>query len=222
MIEVDRLMTVDYGIELTQMMENAGRNLAELTRRISGDSLAGLSVCVLCGRGNNGGGGMVAARHLRNRGADVHIIRLAGGLKEVPAKQWKILEELGLKNEPYFDLSEAGIILDALIGYGMQGKPRPETAGWIEKINAAGKPVLSLDAPSGLDTSTGSAGKPTVRADATMTLALPKTGLFTEAARPYVGKLFLADIGVPPDLYRKIGLDVKAIFAKDTIISIRE
>ena len=221
-VEVDRLMIEVYGIELIQMMENAGHNLAELTNRVLGASLSGRSVCVLCGRGNNGGGGMVAARHLHNRGADVHVIRLAGELKDIPAKQWRILENMGLRNEPYFDLSQADIIIDALIGYGLQGDPRPEVAVWIEKANAARKPVLALDAPSGLDTTSGTAGSPTVRADATMTLALPKVGLMRESARPYIGSLYLADISVPLGLYRKMGLEVQNIFEKDSFIKIRE
>ena len=222
MIEVDRLMIEEYGVELIQMMENAGRNLADFSGRMLGHSFSGQSVCVLCGRGNNGGGGMVAARHLYNRGANAHIIRLAGELKDVPAKQWKTLENMGLRNEPYFELSKADIILDALIGYGLKGEPRPETAVWIEKINASGKPVLALDAPSGLDTTSGTASGLTVQADATMTLALPKIGLMEEAARPFVGELYLADISVPPDLYRRIGLEVGNIFGQDTIIKIRE
>jgi NAD(P)H-hydrate epimerase len=222
MIEVDRLMIEDFGIELIQMMENAGRNLAELTGRMLGASLSGRSVCVLCGRGNNGGGGMVAARHLHNRGADVHIIRLAGELKSIPSKQWRILENLGLHNDAYFELARADIILDALIGYGLEGELCPEIVVWIEKINAAGKPVLALDAPSGLDTNLGTASRLTVRADATMTLALPKVGLLSESARPYVGSLYLADISVPPELYRKMGLEVGYIFEQDSIIKIRE
>lgn len=222
MVEVDRLMISDYGISLIQMMENAGRNLAELARRMLGGSLSGRSVCVLCGRGNNGGGGMVAIRHLHNRGANVHPIRLPGELKEVPSEQWNILERIGLRNESDFNLSQADIVLDALIGYGIQGDPRPDIAIWIEKANTAGKPVLALDTPSGLDTTSGMAGRPTVRADATMILALPKIGLMSESARPFVGELYLADISVPSELYRHIGLDVQNIFEKDTIIKIRE
>jgi len=222
MIEVDRLMISDYRIDLVQMMENAGRNLAELTRRLLGTSLSGRSLCVLCGRGNNGGGGMVAARHLHNRGGEVHVIRLAGELKTVPAKQWNILENMGLRNEPYFELSQADMIIDALIGYGLQGDPRPETAVWIEKANVAGKPILALDAPSGLDTTSGRAGSPTVQADATMTLALPKIGIMKKSASQYIGDLYLADISVPSHLYRKMGLEVGNIFAQDTIIKIRE
>jgi NAD(P)H-hydrate epimerase len=222
MIEVDRLMVSDYGIELIQMMENAGRNLAELVIRMLDASPSEQSICVLCGQGNNGGGGMVAARHLHNRGADVHVIRLTGGLKDAPAKQWNILENMGLHNEPYFDLSQANIILDALIGYGLHGDPRPEVAVWIEKANTAGKPVLALDAPSGLDSTLGTAGSPTVRADATLTLALPKSGLMKESARTHVGSLYLADISVPPELYHKLGLEVQNFFENDAIIKIRE
>ena len=72
---------------------------------------------------------------------------------------------MGLRNEPFTDLSKVDLIIDALIGYGLTGNPRPEAAEWIGKANAAGKPVLALDAPSGLDTNSGKAGKPTVRAD---------------------------------------------------------
>jgi NAD(P)H-hydrate epimerase len=222
MVVVDRLMIEEYGIELIQMMENAGRNLADLTGHLLGASLPGQSVCVLCGRGNNGGGGMVAARHLHNRGADVHITRLSGDLKALPARQWRILENMGLRNDPFYDLSDADIIIDALIGYGLNGDPRPEVVVWIEKANAAGKPILVLDAPSGLDTTSGTPSKPTVRADATMTLALPKVGLMSESVKPFVGELYLADISVPPELYRKMGLEVQNIFKENTIIRIRK
>jgi NAD(P)H-hydrate epimerase len=222
MVEVDRLMIEEYGIELIQMMENAGRNLADLTKHVLGASLSGRLVCVLCGRGNNGGGGMVAARHLHNRGADVHIIRLSGELKNLPARQWRILEKMGLRNDPYYELANADIILDALIGYGLEGDPRPDAAVWIEKINSAGKLILTLDAPSGLDATSGTPGKPTVQADATMTLALPKVGLMSESVKPFVGELYLADISVPPELYRRIEFDVQNIFKESTIIKIRE
>jgi NAD(P)H-hydrate epimerase len=222
MIEVDRLMIEEFGIDLLQMMENAGRDLADLAQRMVIGSLNGRTICVLCGRGNNGGGGMAAARHLHNRGAQVRLIRLAGELKAAPARQWFSLQSLGLRNEPYFELAKADLILDALIGYGLQGDPRPEVAVWIEKANASSVPILALDAPSGLDTTSGQAGQPTVRAEATLTLALPKTGLLAESAKPYTGKLFLGDISVPAALYQRIGVEVGTIFEKDTVIQIRE
>ncbi len=221
MVEVDRLMIEEYGISLLQMMENAGRNLAELALRMLNENGKSKRVAILCGSGNNGGGGMVSARHLHNRGADVHLIRVGERpLKEIPARQWAILSQMGLRNERDFNLHDADLIIDAIIGYGLQGKPRPDTARWIERINASGVPVLSLDAPSGLDTSLGSASKPTIHARSTLTLALPKTGLLTESAKEAVGVLYLADISVPPKLYNALNLDVEPLFYEDTILKI--
>lgn len=222
MIEVDRLMIDVFGIELIQMMENAGHNLSVFTSRYLGNTLSHKNIGILCGRGNNGGGGMVSARHLHNHGADVHVIKLPGKLKSIPAKQWRILENLGLQHEPGYDLKQADIIIDALIGYGLKDDPLPEVKLWIEKINSSGKPVIALDAPTGLNTNTGSASKTLVRADATLTLALPKVGLLNETARPFVGELYLADISVPPGLYRKMGIDVGNIFEKDSLIKVKD
>ena len=87
MIEVDRLMVAEFGIQLIQMMENAGKNLAELSRRMLGGDVYSKRIAVLCGAGNNGGGGMVAARHLHNWGAEVALIVTANQdqIKGVPA-----------------------------------------------------------------------------------------------------------------------------------------
>lgn len=223
MAEVDRLMIEEYGIQLIQMMENAGRNLAEQARRMLGGDLSNRRVVVLAGAGNNGGGGMVAARHLHNRGAHVQT-RLVGeqaSLKEIPAHQWRILHMLGIIAEsPALD--EADLIVDALIGYGLVGDPRDPIAEWIARVNAAQRPVLALDTPSGLDTTTGIPGTPCIQATATLTLALPKVGLLTAEARPFVGTLYLADISVPPALYRHLNLDVPPLFATDTILRIRQ
>ena len=221
MIEVDRLMIEVYDISLLQMMENAGRNLAELALRMLKDSSSGKNIAILCGAGNNGGGGMVAARHLHNRGADVHLLCVGDSpLKDIPAQQWNILSRMGLRDEPDFNLRDADLIIDAMIGYGLQESPRPDVAAFIEEINASGKPVLSLDAPSGLDTSLGAASKPIVHARATLTLALPKIGLLTESAKEAVGDLYLADISVPPELYRELGFEVDPLFFEDTILEI--
>ena len=223
MAEVDRLMIEEYGILLIQMMENAGRNLAEQARRMLGGDLTDRRIVVLCGAGNNGGGGMVAARHLHNRGARVQA-RLVGeqaSLKEIPAHQWRILQMLGIIAEsPALD--EAALIIDALIGYGLVGNPRGPIAEWIARVNAAQRPVLALDTPSGLDTTTGLPGTPCIVATATLTLALPKVGLLTAEARPFVGALYLADISVPPSLYHRLNLDVPPLFGTDTILKIQK
>ncbi len=221
MAEVDRLMVDEFGIALIQMMENAGRNLAELARRLSGGSAAGRRVAVICGTGNNGGGGMVAARHLHNWGATVRVALVGppARLKDIPAHQWRILQTLALTGDDP-DLPHADWVVDAVIGYGLMGNPRGDAADWIRRINEAGRPVLSLDAPSGLDATTGAPGRPCVRATATLTLALPKTGLLTSAGRPWVGDVWLADIGVPPEVYQRMGIEPGALFGSDTLVRV--
>jgi len=222
MAEVDRLMIETYSILLIQMMENTGRDLAEQARRMLDGRLTDRRIVVLCGTGNNGGGGMVAARHLHNRGAKVQAKLVAdpARLTDVPAHQWNILKVMRLTTEDDPDLAQADLIIDALIGYGLSGNPRGAVAEWIERANASGRPIVALDTPSGLNATTGQPGSPCIRATATLTLALPKTGLLTPQARPFVGELYLADIGVPPELYRLLGIDVDRLFAEDTLIPV--
>ena len=221
MIEVDRLMIEEYGIALIQMMENAGRNLATLARRLLNGNVIDRDIIALCGAGNNGGGGMVAARHLSNWGAKVQVMLIGeeSKLKEVPARQYHISQEIDIIKDDV-DLSQADLILDTLVGYGLIGNPRGAIAEWIHWTNRSGRTILALDTPSGLDTTSGLPGTPCIRANATLTLALPKVGLLTPQARPFVGDLYLADISVPPQLYKRLGIEVGPLFLDDTIISI--
>jgi NAD(P)H-hydrate epimerase len=222
MIEVDRLMIEVYGIQLIQMMENAGRSLAELTRYRLGGNVNGRKIAVLCGAGNNGGGGMVAARHLHNWGAEVAVKAVFSPkkLKNIPAHQWDILQKIGVQDLKIEQLGRAEIILDAILGYGLTGDPYGLAAEWIRMANRTGTPILALDAPSGLDTTTGIPGNPCISAAATMTLALPKTGLLERAARPVVGDLYLADISIPQELYRQMGIPFPPDFSQDHIIRV--
>ena len=222
MAEVDRLMIEDFGIQLIQMMENAGRNLAEQARRMLDGKLAGRKIVVLCGAGNNGGGGMVTARHLHNRGAELRV-KFVGDparLGNTPAHQWRILKAMGLATNDDPILAQTDLIVDALIGYGLTGDPRGPVAEWIERATTANRPILALDAPSGLDTTTGIPGQPCIRATATLTLALPKVGLLVPSAWAFVGDLYLADIGVPPELYQRMGIEVGPLFGDDTLIRV--
>ncbi|MFC1923343.1 NAD(P)H-hydrate epimerase [Chloroflexota bacterium] len=222
MAEVDRLMIEEYHILLIQMMENAGRNLAELARRQLGGQVDSRSVVILSGAGNNGGGGLVAARHLSNWGAEVSV-KLAfnqARLKDIPAHQWQILKVMGLGSNEDPELDKADLIIDALIGYGLTGDPRPPVAEWIDRANDSGRPILALDAPSGLNTTSGIPGKPCIQASTTMTLALPKTGLLTSQAKTVIGDLYLADISVPPELYRHLGIEVPNLFENDAILKV--
>ncbi|MFQ5854899.1 MAG: NAD(P)H-hydrate epimerase [Anaerolineae bacterium] len=224
MREVDRAMIEDFGIELIQMMENAGRALALLARKRLGGSATGRRVLVLAGKGNNGGGGLVAARRLATWGADLTVILTDApeSFKGVPAHQLKILQamELPIHVAPLDALPPTDIVLDALIGYGLRGAPREPYATLIRQTNASGVPIVALDTPSGLDTTSGQALDPAIRADATLTLALPKTGLFTDRARAVVGELFLADISVPPLLYQRMGLRVGLLFDEHDVIRV--
>jgi len=226
MREVDRLMIEEFGIELVMMMENAGRNLALLSDKILAESIEGKKVLVAVGAGSNGGGGLVAARYLHNWGAKVEVLIEGEDLIGVPEAQLKIVEKLDIevtyKERAILSLRDRKIdlIIDSLIGYGLKRDPRGWAAKMINSINSTSIKVLSLDAPSGLDTTSGIVADPCVNADATMTLALPKTGLFSNDARNVVGKLFLADIGVPSELYRMMGINVGHIFSKDTVIEL--
>ena len=214
MREVDRIMIEDLGISLLQMMENAGRNLAELAIR----RFSPTSVTVMAGPGGNGGGGLVAARHLANRGipVSVSLSRPAGEFAGVPAHQLAILEKMHV---PVVEgaVADSDLILDALIGYSLRGDPRGVTRDLIERTNQSGSAVLSLDTPSGLNVTTGEAANPCIAATATMTLALPKLGLLKA---PQVGELWLADISVPPSVYEAFGMEVGNLFSEDVIVRV--
>jgi NAD(P)H-hydrate epimerase len=225
MKEVDRAMVDDFGIDLPRMMENAGRNLADLARhRFLGGDGRSRSVIILAGPGGNGGGAMVAARRLHAFGALVGVVatREPAHMAEVTAQQFRILEKIGvpLTVGEMPRVRPPDVIIDGLIGYNLKGAPRGITAELIEWANASMAPVLSLDVPSGLDATSGKAHNPVVRATATMTLALPKSGLRSAERSDVVGELYLADIGVPAELYaaEPLSLQVGPIFSRSDVI----
>ena len=226
MIEVDRLMINSYGITLLQMMENAGRNLALLAKQMLGDDILNRKICVVAGNGNNGGGGLAAARHLSNWGAEVTVLIAtpAADFKPVAAQQLEIVRHLPISvvfagnQAEYIDWCSCQLVIDAIFGYGLNRSPKGMVADIIQTINTLNCQVLSLDAPSGLDTSNGHISDTLVKADATLTLALPKTGLLQENALPYVGNLYIGDISVPPLLYCQLGIKVEPIFKKNPVI----
>lgn len=228
MIEVDRAMVEDYHIDLVQMMENAGRNLAHLAReRFLGGDPRGQQVVVLAGTGGNGGGALVCARRLHNYGADARVFTTKPDVDftAVPAHQLAILRRMDVPVMPAeaVEGDTAVLIIDGLIGYSLQGSPRGAAAHLIHWANRQPAPILALDVPSGLDASTGRVYNPAIHAAATLTLALPKTGLLTAQSAPHVGELYLADISVPPALYANpaLQLAVGPIFAASDIVRIR-
>lgn len=229
MIEVDRAMIEDFHIELIQMMESAGRNLAHLARYrfLDGDPI-GKKVVVLAGTGGNGGGAMVCARRLHNWGAQVRVFltKPPEAFSGVPAHQLDILRRMQVPAAPAGGVAQvesASVIVDGIIGYSLSGAPRGTAADLIRWANDQGTPILALDAPSGVDTTSGTVFVPAIQATATMTLALPKEGLRAPGVDKQVGELYLADISVPPTLYEEpaLGINVGPLFASDDIIRLR-
>ncbi|GAC1485717.1 MAG: hypothetical protein NVS1B1_00200 [Candidatus Limnocylindrales bacterium] len=225
MREIDRLMVDELGITLEQMMENAGRSFAELARRALLDR-RGRPIIVLVGPGGNGGGALVAARRLAVWGAEVRVALASPSaqMHPVPARQLTIVAAMGIEvlepQTPLPDIKRSSLVLDGVFGYSLAGAPRGHGAELIVAANASGVPILALDVPSGLSAETGEAFEPTIRADQTLALALPKLGLLTSQARSFVGALFVADISVPPQLYHQVGLDVGPLFAFSDILPV--
>ena len=205
MLEIDRIAVEDTGPNLFQMMENAGRNLASLAVECLEGKWKRARVLVLAGPGGNGGGGICAARHLANRGANVAVCLSAPEkLGQVPAFQRQVYRATAGREIAADQLSSErpDLILDAIFGYSLAGPPRGAALEMILWANRTGAPILALDIPSGVDATTGETPGEFVRARWTMTLALPKTGLVPDRT----GKVELADIGIPEGVYRRIGL----------------
>jgi NAD(P)H-hydrate epimerase len=229
MSRVDRIMVDDFGVEVLQLMEVAGQAVAAQAReRFLGGDARGKTVLVLAGSGGNGGDGMVAARFLHSWGAQpaVWLSHEADALQGAAAHQLRSLLTLGLPIHPPSqpgrhdsgELPGADLIVDALLGFGLSGPPTGPAARLIAAANAHPAPILAVDLPSGLDARTGDSYEPCIRADATLTLALPKTGLLTPTARPVIGELAVADIGIPPEVYARVGVHVGPVFAQRSIV----
>lgn len=217
MIEVDRLMIEEYHIELIQMMENAGRCLAILARDLllDGDP-QGKKIAILAGTGGNGGGTMVCARRLFNWGAKVEIFttKPEEDMTPVPRHQLQILQRMGVPVHSGNELPSAGsfdLLVDGIIGYSVRGNPYGLPAEMIQWLNGRQEPTLSLDTPSGMDLTTGYIHTPTVRASATLTLAMPKQGFFNDEVKAYTGELYLGDISVPRELYTEPSLNLDMV-----------
>jgi len=229
MRKVDEVMNQEIGISTLMMMEHAGSTLSRVVRIMLDGDLKGKIITLLCGNGYNGGGVMAAARNLRNFGAIVNVICMSEPkyLKEASKIQSEVLHNISANIFQFKDLDQnkviellkaADVVVDGLLGYGIQGAPRPEFADLIRLVNEHATKVLANDIPSGLDGDKGIAMSPTISAHATLTLALPKHGLLSETAQDYVGDLYLADISVPGAVYQSLQLEVPIIFEKDNLV----
>lgn len=208
------------GLSVQQMMENAGRAVAVRARWEAGDG----SYLVLAGKGNNGGDGLVAARFLKNWGFNVKVLLAEKDMSEINRQQLKVLEFSSVPvvnqfNQKLFD--EADIIIDALLGYGLKGDPKGDYARLINAANESGKKVLAVDIPTGLDADSGKPYEPCIRAHLTVTLALPKKGLFAKGTKKYTGTLYVAEIGIPQEVYSALGIKAMDIFRwQDTVMAV--
>ncbi len=188
----------ERGIPGLTLMERAGRGVAELV----GELVPSGRIAVVCGKGNNGGDGFVAARLLRERGREVDVLTLYP-TDELQGDAKTNFERLpGLAPTPFDAAALAGAdcVVDAILGTGFSGSPREPSAGAIQAINAvAGQAVvLACDVPSGVDASTGEVDGPAVRAAATVTFHAAKPGLWIHPGKACAGEIHVIDIGIPP------------------------
>ena len=226
MREVDRVAVEVFRLGILQMMENAGRNLAMLAlRTLKNEPVKTKTkkVTVFAGVGGNGGGGLCAARHLHNRGIDIAIVltKPPENFTGAAMSQLSILKAAGvtpiLLDGAKDELDDCDLVLDAIIGYSLKGAPRGASKTFIEWINQSGKPVISLDLPSGLDATSGETPGACIQAAQTLSLALPKPGLLN----PISGELFLADIGIPPEVYHSLGIAFDRFYGIEYILQMR-
>jgi NAD(P)H-hydrate epimerase len=203
--EADREAIDGFGIDVLSLMENAGLAVATLARLLLEGNVVGRRVGVLVGKGNNGGDGLVAARRLHNWGADVRVMlsdRVAIG--QVPSRQLTAVEKADVPVQGAGgSLTGFDLLIDSLLGYNSKGDPREPVRGMILSANTSGVPILAVDIPSGLDATVGGPNDPCVMARATLTLGFPKTGFLNPRCRGYVGQLYLGDVSLPLEIYRK-------------------
>jgi NAD(P)H-hydrate epimerase len=219
--EADRDAIDRFGIDVLSLMENAGTAVATLARLLLEGSVVGKRVGVLVGKGNNGGDGLVAARHLCNWGADVRIMlsdREAIG--QVPSGQLTAIEKAGVPvYGPRESLAGFDLMIDSLLGYNSKGDPREPLRGMILNANTCGAPILAVDIPSGLDATAGEPNDPCVVARATLTLGFPKTGFLNPRCRQHVGQLYLGDVSLPLEVYKKHSQSA-TLFEKESVVRI--
>lgn len=218
MRELDRRAIQEVGIPSLVLMENAGRTTYEILRR-EFPQLTG-EVAVMAGRGNNGGDGFVVARYLANAGQAVVVLLLGpknqvrGDARvnlEILAHQEvevvEILEEAHL-NPALHRLARTGLIVDALLGTGLNSPVTGLMATLIHRVNHLRFPVLAVDIPTGLSADTGEVLGIAIQAQVTVTYGWPKIGQILPPGRDYVGRLWQVDISIPPDLGRGIPVEL--------------
>lgn len=211
MREIDKTASEYFGIAGIVLMENAGASVARQVGSVLGD-VAGKKVCVFAGKGNNGGDGFVAARHLFNEGAKVKVFLICEETAVSGDAQANlyILKQMGIDvmaivsdrdwDRVKIAANFADCLVDALVGTGFRGELHDDLARMVDIINRAGKRIIAVDIPSGVYADTGQVRNMAVKADYTVTFGLPKPGLLLYPGADYAGQLIIANISLPPSL----------------------
>jgi ADP-dependent NAD(P)H-hydrate dehydratase / NAD(P)H-hydrate epimerase len=200
--------TQGRGVAAESLMERAGRAVARAARELAGGSY-GRRAVVVCGKGNNGGDGLVAARQLGRWGVRATVVLLedpaslrepaagnAGRLSEVPGVRVRTFDERGLRRE----LARADVAVDAIFGTGFRGMPEDEWASAIASLNDADAPVVAVDIPSGVNGATGAVEGDAALAQLTVSFGAPKLGTVLMPGAEHAGIVRVVDIGFPDDL----------------------
>ncbi|KAF0134361.1 MAG: hypothetical protein FD145_741 [Candidatus Saganbacteria bacterium] len=202
MAELDRHAIYDLKIPSINLMENAGRAAADEAVKIT----KGKNIAVICGRGNNGGDGFVAARYLAEKGFNVLVI-LIGNRKDVKKDPKTNIEKLKVPiyeapdldsfNKLKNDIENCNLIIDAIFGIGLNSKIKSPYFEIITYLNSLNIPILSIDVPSGLNATDGLVMGAAISADTTITFQFAKTGFYKGEGQTHAGKIVIADIGIP-------------------------
>jgi len=207
---IDERATRDYGIPGIVLMENAGLRVVDYLESHY-ENLEDWNILVLCGKGNNGGDGMVVARHLHNRGYGTRVLLFGrrSDTREEPLVNLNILEKSGVGVQEIADvrawhdflpdLGDCDLIVDALIGIGVQGGVRGFLEEVMRDVNNANAVRVSVDVPSGLSADTNEVPGICINADATVTFGCPKIPHIFLPAEEKVGEVYIADIGIPEE-----------------------
>ena len=219
---IDQRATREYGIPGIVLMENAGLQVVDYLESEFED-LEERNILVLCGKGNNGGDGMVVAKHLHNRGYDLRLLLFGrkSDTKDEPLVNLRILEKSGVEVQEIADirawhdfLPELGnfeMIVDALIGIGVQGGVRGFLEEVMRDVNNANATRISVDVPSGLSADTNEIPGICIKADATVTFGCPKLPHIFLPAEEKVGEVYIADIGIPEEAVEAEGVRLNLV-----------
>ncbi|MCP4689837.1 MAG: NAD(P)H-hydrate dehydratase [Desulfobacterales bacterium] len=228
MQEMDRLTIESFGIPGRVLMENAGRGAVDFLLKTFKD-LEGRRVGVMAGRGNNGGDGFVIARYLIGKGVKptVYLLSEASRVRGDAEANLRLLAPVGvpvveMPDEDAFlkrrsELRHQDLWIDAVLGTGLKSDVRGYFKTIIAFINDSGKPVFAVDIPSGLDSDSGQPRGVCIRADATATFALAKTGHVVHPGVDYTGRLHVVEIGIPDHIVSRV--DPRQFLLTDEMIT---